>query len=86
MIPTSDEQLLAIDITNPSVLIPVGTGNYGVTFLMALDDARMESTAERNMKSRCRVFLVEASRQVQQRLPDMEIYDCVQSNCHPVTN
>nr|XP_023650930.1 uncharacterized protein LOC111835164 [Paramormyrops kingsleyae] len=69
MIPTSDEQLLAIDITDPSVLLPVGAVNYGVTFMMALDEARMESTAERNMKSRCRDFLVEAGRQVQQRLP-----------------
>ncbi len=69
MIPTSDEQLLAINITDPSVLLPVGAINYGVKFMMALDEARMESTAERNMKSRCRDFLVEAAKQVQQRLP-----------------
>ncbi|XP_031155732.1 uncharacterized protein LOC116049837 [Sander lucioperca] len=59
MIPTLDEQLFAIDITDPSVLLPVGAVNYGVTFMMALDEARMESTAERNIKSRCRDFLVE---------------------------
>ena len=69
MITTSDEQLLAIDIRNPSVLLPVGTVNHGVTFMMALDGARMESIAERNMKSRCLDFLVEARKQVQQRLP-----------------
>ncbi|KAJ8014616.1 hypothetical protein DPEC_G00017490 [Dallia pectoralis] len=34
---------------------------------MGLDEERMESTAERNMKSRCRDFLVEAGRQLQQR-------------------
>lgn len=37
--------------------------------MMALDEARMESTAETNMKSRCCDFLVEAAKQVQQRLP-----------------
>lgn len=52
MNPTSDEQLLLIDLTNPSVLLPVGAVNYGVTFLMALEEARMESMAEKNMKSR----------------------------------
>lgn len=64
MIPTSDQQLFAIDITDPSVLLPVGAVNYGVTFMMALDGARMESIAERNVKSRCRDFLIEACKQV----------------------
>ena len=87
MISTSDE-LLVINITDPSVLLPVGAVNYGVTFMMASDEA-MESTAMRNLKSRCRDFLVEAGRQVQQRPANIQIWKSMtvllQSNCHPVT-
>lgn len=68
-IPTSDEQLLAINLTDQTILLPVGAICYGLTFTIALEEAKIESTSERNMKSRCRDFLVEACRQVQQRLP-----------------
>ncbi|XP_051798030.1 uncharacterized protein LOC127531856 [Acanthochromis polyacanthus] len=68
-IPTSDEQLLAINFTDQTVLLPVGAICFGLTFTIALEEAKVESTSERNMKSRCRDFLVEACRQVQKRLP-----------------
>lgn len=69
VIPTSDEQLLEINFTDQSVLLPLGAVNYGVTFMMSLEEARMESKAGTNMNSRCRDFLVEACKQVQRRLP-----------------
>lgn len=59
-ISTSDEQLLAVSLTDQSVL-PVAVVCYGLPFIIALEEAKIESTAERNMKTRCR--------QVQQRRP-----------------
>lgn len=59
MIPTSDEQLLEINLRDYSVLLPVGAINYKVTFMLALEEARTESTADRNMKTRCCDFMVE---------------------------
>ncbi|MEQ2314910.1 hypothetical protein AMECASPLE_016795 [Ameca splendens] len=65
----SDEQLLEINLTDQSVLLPVGAICFGLIFTIALEEAKIKSTADRNMKSRFRDFLVEACRQVQQRLP-----------------
>ncbi|QQP39542.1 Uncharacterized protein FKW44_020460, partial [Caligus rogercresseyi] len=67
-IPTSDSDLLSVSIT-PDTLLPVGAVNYGITVMMALEEAWMDSAVEMSFKGRCRDFVVEACRQVQNRLP-----------------
>lgn len=69
LIPTSDKDLLSINFSDHNTLLPVGAINYGVTIAIALEDARMDSAAEMHFKSRCKDFIVEACRQVQNRLP-----------------
>lgn len=47
--PTSDEQLLEVNLKDQSVLLPVGVFCYGLSFSIALEEAKIERTAERNM-------------------------------------
>ncbi|QQP36084.1 Hypothetical protein FKW44_021071 [Caligus rogercresseyi] len=63
-IPTSDSDLLSVSITSDT-LLPVGAVNYGIIVMMALEEARMDSVVEMSFKGRCRDFVVEACRQVQ---------------------
>ncbi|QQP52716.1 Uncharacterized protein FKW44_004950, partial [Caligus rogercresseyi] len=67
-IPTFDSDLLSVSII-PDPLLPVGAVNYGITVMMALEEARMDSKVEMSFKGRYRDFVVEACRQVQNRLP-----------------
>lgn len=61
-------RLLAKDIIDPMFLLIIVI-NYGVKLMMALGGARMESTVQEIVKSRCHDFLVKTCTHVQQRLP-----------------
>lgn len=53
MIPTSEESLLAINIVDLNILLPVGAVNDGLISKMAMSEARKASMSETNMRNRC---------------------------------
>ncbi|XP_058645892.1 uncharacterized protein LOC131548545 [Onychostoma macrolepis] len=68
-IPPSDSKLLDVNLNDTANHLPVCAVNFGVQFSIALGEAKLDSTIETNMKNRCRDFLLEAAKQVQNRLP-----------------
>ncbi|MED6295260.1 hypothetical protein CHARACLAT_029836 [Characodon lateralis] len=53
----SDEQLLEINLTDQSVLLPVGAICFGLIFTIALEEAKIESTADRNLEEQVQILL-----------------------------
>ncbi|ROJ25250.1 hypothetical protein DPX16_20063 [Anabarilius grahami] len=68
-IPPSDSKLLDVNLNDTANHLPVYAVNFGVQFTIVLGEAKLDNTVKTNMKNRCCDFLLEAAKQVQNRLP-----------------
>jgi hypothetical protein len=62
--------LLAYDVNNETNHLPIGAVNFGVEFHILISELKLERTpAEEEVKHRCRSYLIELLREMQQRIP-----------------
>ncbi|XP_029443390.1 uncharacterized protein LOC115083609 [Rhinatrema bivittatum] len=69
-VPSSDEDLLALNLSDASIFLPVAAVDFGAVFRLALQELKVDETKVPDVKNHCLGFLIEAAKQIQNRLPE----------------
>ena len=70
-VPPSDERLVEVDLTDSSKFLPLSAINFGAIFHLELNQLppTVQRQAVTDVQNRCMRFLLEAAKQIQNRLP-----------------